>query len=43
MNADFKDVIITGMGLILVFNSCGFSSMAKKGEGLRQSFYGYYY
>jgi hypothetical protein len=43
MNADLKDVIITGMDLTLVFNSCGFSSMAKKGEGLRHPFNGYYY
>jgi len=42
MNADLKDVIITAMGLILVFNPCGFSSMEKKGKDLRPSFYGYY-
>jgi hypothetical protein len=44
MNADLNDVLMTNMGLILVFNPCGFFPGAKKGEDLRYSvFTGYYY
>jgi len=43
MNGGRKDVIITAMDPILVSKPCGFFSAAKKDEGLRHSFFFYYY
>jgi hypothetical protein len=43
MNADLKDVIMAIMGLRFVSHRRGFFPGTKEGEGLRNSFYGYYY